>query len=114
MRSSLGRDPRNSSGSNKVSTLAIRTGSINDAIAEAFRKWPRKFIAKRLQVSDRTVENWCSGGTGPQVKHVAAILHDPIICPEFLEALGRADLADIHTARAHLDAARAALEEIGE
>lgn len=114
MRSSLGDRPRNSSGKRNVTALAIRTGSVNDSIAEAFRQWSAKFIAKRLEVSDRTVENWQSGCTGPQVKHVAAILHDPILRPEFLKALGLAELADLDRARSHLMAAKAALAEIGE
>ncbi len=97
-----------------MSAIAIRTGSINDRVAEAFSRFGTRWIAHRLETSDRTVENWKAKRTGPQVKHVAAILHDPILRPEFLKALGLAELADLDKARTQLMAAKAALDEIGE
>lgn len=97
-----------------MSGVAIRTLSVNESIGEAFRRWSAKFVAQRIKTSTRTVEAWREGRSGPQVKHVAAILQDPILCPEFLRALGRADLADVDTARAHLMAAKQTLAEIGE
>lgn len=76
-----------------MSSVAIRTGSINEAIGAALRHWSAKFIARRIKTSARTVEDWQSGRSGPQVKHVAAMLQDDELAEALLIALGRADIA---------------------
>jgi DNA-binding transcriptional regulator YiaG len=102
------------SGGRRVnSALEIRTLSVNEAIARQFGAWSTSFISRRLKTSERTVENWKQGRTGPQAKHVAAILADEVLCPAFLKAMGRADIADLVSARDHLLAAKAALDQIG-
>lgn len=93
MESSFPKDTRKSSGTRNVNGVAIRTLSVNEAIADALRPWSPKAIAKRVRTSVRTVENWKNGRTGPQAKHVAAILNDAELCAAFLTAVGRADLA---------------------
>lgn len=93
MESSSRKDTRKSSGTRNVNGVAIRTLSVNEAIAEALRPWSPKAIARRIRTSVRTVENWKNGRTGPQAKHVAAILNDAELCAAFLTAVGRADLA---------------------
>lgn len=93
MESSFPKDTRKSSGTRNVNGVAIRTLSVNEAIAEALRPWSPKAIARRVRTSVRTVENWKNGRTGPQAKHVAAILNDAELCTAFLTAVGRADLA---------------------
>lgn len=95
-----------------MNTLEIRTLTVNEAIADQFRKWPTSLISRRLKTSERTVENWKQGRTGPQVKHIAAIMSDELLCPAFLKAIGRGDIADLVTARGHLLAAKAALDQI--
>lgn len=95
-----------------MNTLEIRTLTVNEAIGDAFKKWTASFIARRLKTSERTVENWQQKRTGPQAKHVAAILADDLLCPAFLRAVGRADIADLVVAHDHLLAAKAALDEI--
>lgn len=96
-----------------MNTLEIRTLSVNESIAQNFSQWSAKFIANRLKTSERTVENWKQRRTGPQVKHVAAILSDELLGPAFLKALGRADIVDLMAAREQLLLAKAALDEIG-
>lgn len=76
-----------------MSTLAIRTMTVNEAIAAMLRPFPVKVIARKIETSARTVENWREGRTGPQIKHVAAMLQDPDLGPALLSALGRQDLA---------------------
>ena len=93
MESSFPKRTRKSSGERSVTSVAIRTLSVNEAIAEALRPWSPKAIARRVQTSVRTVENWKKGITGPQAKHVAAILNDEELCAAFLTAVGREDLA---------------------
>jgi transcriptional regulator with XRE-family HTH domain len=93
METSFPKNTRKSSGTQNVNGVAIRTLSVNEAIADALRPWSPKAIAKRVRTSVRTVENWKNGRTGPQAKHVAAILNDAELGPAFLTAVGRADLA---------------------
>lgn len=93
MESSFPKHTRKSSGTRNVNGVAIRTLSVNEAIADALRPWSPKAIAKRVRTSVRTVENWKTGRTGPQAKHVAAILNDAELGPAFLTAVGRSDLA---------------------
>jgi transcriptional regulator with XRE-family HTH domain len=93
MESSFRKNTRKSSGTRNVNGVAIRTLSVNEAIADALRPWSPKAIAKRVRTSVRTVENWKNGRTGPQAKHVAAILNDAELGPAFLTAVGRSDLA---------------------
>jgi hypothetical protein len=100
------------SGARRVNSASTSPISINEAIAQQFSRWSTNFIARRLNTSVRTVENWRQGRTGPQAKHVAAILSDEILAPAFLVAIGRADIADLVAARDHLIAARQALDSI--
>lgn len=101
-----------SSGARTVNAASDPALSINDAIAQQFSRWSTNFIARRLNTSARTVENWRQGRTSPQAKHVAAIMCDEILAPAFLIAIGRADIADLVAARDHLLAARTALDAI--
>lgn len=94
-----------------MNSVAIRTGSINEAIAEQLRRWSTKFIVARVKTSSRTVENWREGKTGPQAKHVAAMLQDADLGPALLTALGRHDLAaqaEILSLTRRIDALKAA------
>lgn len=93
MANALERNSRKSSGARSVSTIAIRTLSVNESIAEALKGWSAKLIARRVKTSLRTVENWKQAKTGPQVKHIAAMLNDDELCAAVLTAFGRADLA---------------------
>ena len=88
-----------------MSSVAIRTLSVNEAIGEALRGWSAKFVAKRVKTSARTVENWREGRTGPQAKHFVAMLQDDELCARLLEAAGRGDLARSAETIAHLKAA---------
>lgn len=111
MESSFPKDTRKSSGTRNVNGVAIRTLSVNEAIADALRPWSPKAIAKRVRTSVRTVENWKNGRTGPQAKHVAAILNDAELGPAFLTAVGRADLAtraELVSLQRRIDALQAA------
>lgn len=94
MESSQGKSTRKSSGERNVSeALSIRTANINEAIADALRPLSAKEIARRIRSSTRTVEGWLQGRTGPQVKHVVAMLQDDELCRRFLAAADRGDLA---------------------
>ena len=76
-----------------MTSVAIRTLSVNEAIAEALRPWSPKAIATRVKTSVRTVENWKQAKTGPQAKHMAAMMGDDELCAALLTAMGRADIA---------------------
>lgn len=82
-----------SSARKRMSSVAIRTLSVNEAIAHALSKWPTKFICQRIKTSQRTVENWKQARAGPQAKHMAAMMNDDELCAALLTAMGRADLA---------------------
>lgn len=84
---------RNSRGKRRMSSVAIRTLSVNESIAKALEAWSTKWISKRLRTSERTVENWKRARTGPQAKHMAAMMNDDELCAALLTAFGRADLA---------------------
>lgn len=79
-------------GVRRMNSIALRP-SINEAIADALRPFSVKALARRIKTSARTIENWKQAKTGPQAKHVAAILNDDELCERFLEAMGRKDLA---------------------
>lgn len=111
MESSSEKNTRNSSGVRDVNGVAIRTGTVNEAIGAALRQWSTKFIVARVKTSMRTVENWREGKTGPQAKHVAAMLQDADLSPALLAALGRHDLAaqaEILSLSKRIDALKAA------
>lgn len=93
MESSHGKTPAKSHGVRRVNSVAIRTGSVNEAIGEALRHFSIKFVASRLKTNMRTVEMWREGRTGPQAKHFVAMLQDDELCARLLEAAGRGDLA---------------------
>lgn len=93
MENSLEKDARKKRVEKRMSSVAIRTLSVNEAIAEALRPWSPKAIAQRVKTSVRTVENWKQAKTGPQAKHMAAMMTDDELCAALLTALGRADLA---------------------
>jgi hypothetical protein len=80
-------------GERSVSSVAIRTLSVNEAIGGALRQWSAKFVAGRIKTSTRTVEDWREGKSGPQAKHFVAMLQDEVLCAPLLEAVGRQDLA---------------------
>lgn len=94
-----------STGERIVSSVAIRTLSVNEAIGEALRTWSAKFVARKLKTSTRTVEAWREGRSGPQAKHFVAMLQDDELCARLLEAAGRGDLARHQQTIAHLKAA---------
>jgi hypothetical protein len=66
---------------------------VNEAIADGLRGLSAKLIADRVETNVRTAENWKQARTGPQIKHVVAMLNDDELCARLLEAAGRADLA---------------------
>ena len=76
-----------------MNSVAIRTLTINEQIAEALKAWPTNAIVRIVKTSKRTVENWKQARTGPQAKHVAAMLADDELCAALLTAMGRADIA---------------------
>lgn len=94
-----------------MSSVAIRTLSVNEAIAEALRPWSHKLIAQRVKTSVRTVENWKLAKTGPQAKHMAAMMADDELCAALLTALGRADIATRARMIAALKEAQGAIGE---
>jgi DNA-binding transcriptional regulator YiaG len=92
---------RKSSGVRKVSTLAISTHTINEAISGILRPFSAKDIARRLRLpSTRTVENWKEGRTSPQAKHVAAMLSDDELCALLLAEVGQNEAAHAVKVRA--------------
>lgn len=111
MESAARKNARISSGENRMSSVAIRTLTINEAIAAALRPWSVGAIAERVKTSKRTVENWKLAKTGPQVKHIAAMLNDDELCDAMLEAFGRADLAGRARMTAILKEARGAIDD---
>jgi hypothetical protein len=84
---------RNSRARKRMSSVVIRTLSVNEAIATALSRWSTKFICQRVKTSARTVENWKQAKTSPQAKHIAAMMSDDELCAAVLTALGRADIA---------------------
>ena len=58
METSSGKNARKNSGVRQVNSVAIRTLSINEAIAEALKGWPAKTLARIVKTNIRTVENW--------------------------------------------------------
>lgn len=96
MESSSRKNARKSSGAQDVNSVAIRTKSVNEALADALRGISAKVIADRVETNLRTVENWKQGKTGPQAKHVVAMLNDSELGPRFLKAAGLGELARQH------------------
>ncbi|WP_319798301.1 hypothetical protein [Nitrobacter sp.] len=92
-----------------MNTVAIRTLSVNEAIADALRSLSAKFVARRIKTSTRTVEAWREGRTGPQAKHFVAMLHDDELCVLLLKGIGRDDLAHA----AEVIAVKNRLKELG-
>lgn len=93
MESSSSKPTRKSNGIKRMSSVAIRTLSVNEAIADALKAWPTNSIVRIVKTSKRTVENWKQARTGPQAKHVAALLQSADLRPAMLTALGCKDLA---------------------
>lgn len=93
MESSSRKNARKSSGVRRVNSLAIRTKSVNEAISDALRGCTAKWIADRVETNLRTVENWKQAKTGPQAKHLVAMLQDDELCALVLEHVGLTDLA---------------------
>lgn len=102
--------PVRKTGERSVSSVAIRTLSVNEAIGEALRGWSAKFVARRIKTSTRTVEAWREGKSGPQAKRFVAMLQDDELCAKLLEAAGRGDLAKSADTIAKLRAALGAVE----
>jgi hypothetical protein len=96
MESSSRKNTRKNNGARVVNSVAIRTKSVNEALADALRGLSAKLIADRVETNLRTVENWKQGKTGPQAKHVVAMLHDAELGPRFLKAAGLDELAKQH------------------
>ena len=95
-----------------MSSVSIRTMSVNESIAEALRAWPTNTIVRIVKTSKRTVENWKQARTGPQAKHMAAMMTDDELCAALLTALGRADVATRAAMIASLKETRAALDGV--
>lgn len=93
MEHSSSKPTRKSDGITRMSSVAIRTLSVNESIAEALKCWPTNTLVRIVKTSKRTVENWKQARTGPQAKHVAAMLQDAELRPAMLTALGCSDLA---------------------
>jgi len=110
MESSSRKNARKSCGARVVNGIAIRTKSVNEAIADALRGLSAKLIADRVETNLRTVENWKQGRTGPQAKHVVAMLNDDELGPRFLKAAGLSELAkqlEIQTLNRRIEALKA-------
>lgn len=111
MEHSSGKATRKRNGTARMSSVAIRTLSVNESIAEALRGWPTNSLVRIVKTSKRTVENWKQARTGPQAKHVAAMLQSAELRPAMLTALGCRDLAaqaEILSLNRRLDALKAA------
>lgn len=93
-----------------MNSLAIRTLTVNEAIGRALSRWPTKVIQRVVKTSERTVENWREGRTGPQAKHIAAMLSDDELCAAVLTAMGRGDIATRAAMVATLKETRDAIE----
>lgn len=93
MESSSSKPTAKSNARKRMSSVAIRTLSVNESIAEALRGWSTNSIVSIVKTSKRTVENWKQGRTGPQAKHMAAMMTDDELCEALLTAMGRADIA---------------------
>lgn len=85
------------------------TWSATDALREAFRSWPTKFLANRAGTNERTAENWKAGNNGPSWSIVVRMLQDEELAPVLLKAAGREDLADAEQILEKLRAAKKAL-----
>lgn len=93
MENSQEKNTRKIQGDRRVNDLALRTLSVNEAIADALRPFATKLIARRIKTSERTIEQWRQAKTGPQAKHFVALLKDPDLRPAVLSAIGLEDLA---------------------
>lgn len=85
------------------------TWSATEALRDAFRNWPTKFLANRAGTNERTAENWKSGANGPSWPIVVRMLQDEELAPLLLKAAGREDLADAEQVLEKLRAAKRAL-----
>lgn len=88
---------------------AVTTWSATDALRDAFRNWPTKFLANRAGTNERTAENWKRGENGPSWPIVVRMLQDEELAPALLRAAGREDLADAEQILEKLRAAKKAL-----
>lgn len=104
-RISHGKIPVKFSGASSTAT----TWSATDALREAFRAWPTKFLASRAGTNERTAENWKRGENGPSWSIVVRMLQDEELAPALLRAAGREDLADAEQVLEKLRAAKRAL-----
>lgn len=100
-----GRIPVKFSGGSSPAT----TWSATDALRDAFRNWPTKFLANRAGTNERTAENWKRGDNGPSWPIVVRMLQDEELAPALLRAAGREDLADAEQILEKLRAAKKAL-----
>lgn len=114
MESSSIKPTRKSSERKRMSSVAIRTMSVNESIAQALRGWPTNSIVSIVKTSKRTVENWKQARTGPQAKHMAAMMTDDDLCAALLTALGRADVATRAAMIAQLKETRDAINAVSE
>ena len=85
------------------------TWSATEALRDAFRNWPTKFLASRAGTNERTAENWKRGENGPSWSIVVRMLQDEELAPLLLKAAGREDLADAEQVLEKLRAAKRAL-----
>lgn len=115
MESSSSKATRKSSEIKRMSSVSIRTLSVNESIAEALRGWPTNALVRIVKTSKRTVENWKQARTGPQAKHIVAMMADDELCAAILPALGRPELAipqKINTAEKNLAALKSLNQRI--
>jgi hypothetical protein len=67
--------------------------------------WPTKELARRIGVTQKTIENWKRGKAKPTAKHVFTMLRDPDLDKLILTAMGRPDLVNPEETIAALKAA---------
>lgn len=94
---------------NSAGAPPVTTWSATEALRDAFRNWPTKFLANRAGTNERTAENWKSGANGPSWPLVVRMLQDGELAPSLLRAAGRDDLADAEQILEKLRAAKRAL-----
>lgn len=90
------------------------TATLDNPFMDALRHWSAKFVARRIDASPRTVENWRDGRSIPTGRHIIAMLNDDELCARLLEAAGRGDLARTAERIAAEKALKAAISREGK
>lgn len=91
---------------------AATTWDATKSLVEALRPFTIKKVSETAGTNLRTAENWKRGLNGPSWSHFARMMHDPLMGPAMLKAIGRVDIADAAQVLEKLKAAKAALDEI--